>query len=106
MLVDVTPVFENTTMQASYSNSNVLIGYFVYPCEGYVLHSSSFDDPVIDDETGLETGEVILGYIDSFVGVTRNYDFQANPLNIYAVLESEVPADRIFGVGNNDHEIM
>jgi hypothetical protein len=105
MYVDVTPVFENTTMQASYNSSNVLIGYRVSPCEGYVLHSSSFDDPVIDEETGLETGEVILGYIDSFVGLTRNYNFETNPLNIYAVLKTEVPADRIFGV-DNDHEVM
>lgn len=105
MLVDVTPVFENTTMKASYSNSNVLIGYFVYPCEGYVLHSSSYDEPIIDEETGLETGEVMLGYIDSSVGLTRNYNFETNPLNIYAVLRNEVPADRIFGE-DNDHEVM
>lgn len=106
MLVDVTPYFENTTMQASYNSSNVLIGYCVYPCEGYVLHSASYDEPVIDEETGLETGEVILGYIDSYVGLNRMYNFETNPLNIYAVLRSEVPADRIFGAGDNDHEVM
>ena len=105
MLVDVTPYFENTTMQASYNSSNVLIGYRVNPCEGYVLHSTSFDEPVIDEETGEETGEVILGFIDSYVGLTRNYNFETNPLEIYAVLKSEVPADRIFGE-DNDHEVM
>lgn len=89
MLIDVTPIFENTTMQASYNSSNELIGYCVYPCEGYVLHTSSYDERVIDEETGLETGKIILGYIDSYVMLTRNYDFEANPLNIYAVLESE-----------------
>lgn len=107
MLVDVTPVFENTTMKASYNDmTNALIGYYVYPCEGYVLHSTTLDDPVYDEETGEETGEVILGYRDSFVALTRNYNFETNPLEIYAVLKSSVPADRIFGVGNNDHEIM
>ena len=89
MLIDVTPYFENTTMQESYNSSNKLIGYCIYPCEGYVLHTSSYDEPVIDEETGKETGEIILGYIDSYVMLTRNYDFEANPLNIYAVLESE-----------------
>lgn len=107
MYVNVTPVFENTTMQEFRNDTtNALIAYYIYPCEGYVLHSSSYDDPVIDEETGEETGEVILGYIDSFVMLNRLYNFQANPLNIYAVLKSEIPADRIFGVGNNDHEIM
>jgi hypothetical protein len=89
MLIDTTPIFENTTMQASYNSSNELIGYRVSPCEGYVLHTSSYDEPVIDKETGEETGEVILGYIDSYVMLTHNYDFETNPLNIYAVLKSE-----------------
>ena len=87
MLVDVTPIFENTTMQESYNSSNQLIGYCVYPCEGYVLHTSSYDEPVIDEETGEETGEIIPGYIDSYVMLTRNYNFETNPLNIYAILK-------------------
>lgn len=106
MTVDVTPVYENTTMQAYYNSENVLRGYDIRPCEGYVLHSSGLDFPEVDEETMTETGTILLGYTRGLVTVGYNYDFEANPRNIFAVLESEVPADQIFGGGNNDHEVM
>lgn len=107
MLVDVTPVYENTTMQAYYNNENVLRAYYISPCEGYVLHSTSLDFPEFDEETMTETGVILEGYTRSVSTVPYNYDFEANPKQIYAKLESEVPADQIFGGGsNNDHEVM
>ena len=105
MTVDVTPVFENTTMQAYYNSSNVLRGYYISPCEGYVLHTSNYDTPVFDEE-GNETGEIALGYTRGTISIGYNYNFETNPFNIYAVLESEVPADQIYGGGDNDHEVM
>lgn len=106
MYVDVTPVFENTTMQEYYNSANVLRGYRIYPCEGYVLHTNSYDTPVIDEETMEETGEILLGYTRGDIMVGYNYNFETNPFEIYAVLESEVPAEQIFGGGDNDHEVM
>lgn len=79
-------------------NNGVLIAYSIQANEGYVLH-----DNLLDDED--ENANVILGYYSSFRTVAKNYDFVTNPREFYAVLESEVPADRIFGV-NNDHEVM
>lgn len=107
MTIDVTPIFENTTMQASYNSENVLRTYRISPCEGYVLHSSGLDFPEFDEETMTETGNTLLGYTRGVVTVPYNYDFEANPRNIFAVLETEVPENQIFGGGdNNDHEVM
>lgn len=106
MYEDITPVFENTTMKAYYFN-NTLTSYRITPCEGYVLHTNNYDDNVMNEETGEFTDEVIAGYTRATISVGYNYNFETNPFNIYAVLESEVPADRIFGGGNNnDHEVM
>jgi hypothetical protein len=103
--VDVEPYYENTTMQAYYNDADVLRSYKISPCGGYVLHGNTLDTPVYDEETGEETGEVILGYTRATASVGYNYDFEANLREIYAVLESSVPADQIFG-GGNDHEVM
>ncbi len=106
-LVDVTPVYENTTMKASYNDSNILRTYRIYPIEGYVLHASTLDREVIDEETGEPTGEILLGYYPypAFGTVPYNYDFAANPKQFYAVPEDSVPADQIFNNGGN-HEVM
>ena len=106
-LLDVDPVYENTTMKASYNDSNVLRTYRIYPIEGYVLHSSSLDVEVFDPETGESTGEILPGFYPypAFVTVGYNYDFAANPKQIYAVPEDSVPADQIFNNGGN-HEVM
>lgn len=104
-MIEITSVFENTTMYEVYNSNNVLTGYRVYPNEGYVLHTAGYDEHIYDEETGEETGEIIPGYVDSFIVLNRMYNFETNPLEIYAVLKSEVPADRIFGV-DNDYEVM
>ena len=90
MRVDVTPVYENTTMQAYYNSENVLRVYEIRPCEGYVLHSKGLDFPEFDEETMTETGVILEGYTRSVSTVPYNYDFEANPKEIYAKLETEM----------------
>lgn len=105
--IEMEPYFENTTMLAYYNNSNELRAYRITPKEGYVLHTKNFDIPVIDEETGEETGATIPGYTPATISVGYNYNFEENPFEIYAVLRSEVPENQIFGGGdNNDHEVM
>lgn len=99
--IPVEAVYENTTMEAYYNTSNELVSYFIIPNEGYVLHDNSYDFEVLDEETLQPTGEIKLGYIDYSVNVYHNYDFTANPRQIYAVLKSSVPADQIFNNGGN-----
>lgn len=107
MLVDVTPYFENTTQQAYYNNANVLLSYYIRPIGGYVLHSNTLDEAVVDPETFEETGEVILGYTAGIVSVGFNYDFEENSRGIYAKLRSEVDENYIFGGGDeSDNEVM
>ena len=105
--IDVTPIYENTTMQAYYNSENVLKSYYISPIEGYVLHVNSYDTEVIDEETGEPTGEIILGYIPypAFTSVWHTYDFVTNPFNIYAVPQDTVPENQIFNNGGPEHEV-
>ena len=100
--VDIEAYYENIIMQAYYNDADELRFYKIEPENGYVLHTKNHDVPVFDDE-GMPTDEMVLGYTRGYVQVGYNYNFEANPDNIYAVLESEVPADQIFGGANNDH---
>lgn len=104
--INVAPVYENTTMQEYYDNANVLRAFRIAPIEGYVLHSTSYDEEVYDEE-GNPTGEILLGYIPypAFVQVGYNYNFELNPKQIFAVPADTVPADQIFNNGGN-HEVM
>lgn len=105
--IPVTPVIENTTMQAYYDSSNVLKAFYIYPVEGYVLHDTQYDQPIFDEETGEDTGEIMRGYIPYPAGVSvwHTYDFTANPRQLYCVPEDTVPENQIFNNGN-DHEVM
>ena len=100
---DVTPVIPNTTMQKTFLDG-VERSYLIAPVEGYVLHDKALDWTEIDEFTGEETAK--QGYTGGTVGCGANYDFTANSREFFTVLETEVPADQIFGVGNNDHEVM
>ena len=95
-------------MEAYYNSSNVLRSYYIAPIEGYVLHSTGYDTEVFDEETGEPTGEIIPGYIPypAYVSVGYNYDFDANPRQIYAVPQDTVPENQIFNNGGPEHEIM
>lgn len=96
----VTPIVENTRIEAYYNNENVLRVYYIYPNEGYVLHDTQYDTEVYDEETGEPTGEILLGYIPypSFVSVGYNYNFETNPRQLYVVLADTVPENQIFGL--------
>lgn len=102
---DMNPsLIENTTMKKVFRDG-VHSTYRITPVDGYVLHDNAYDTPLVDPETLEETGEVILGYRTTMASCAASYDFEANPREFYAVPADSVPADRIFGVGN-DHEVM
>ena len=94
--LDVTPYYDNTTMQAYYNKDNVLTAYQIRPVEGYILHDNQFDRPVYYPDTAEETGEIILGYTKSVISVGYNYDFEANPRELYAVSESSIPENQVY----------
>lgn len=77
--------------------------YFINPLEGYVLHDNARDWTDNDPDTMEEI--LKLGYTRGTATCQANYDFTANPREFYAVPEDSVPADQIFG-GGNDHEVM
>lgn len=103
---DLNPtLIENTSMQKIYRDG-VHVQYGITPNENYVLHDITYDEPVYDEETGDETGEVILGYRLSTATCSASYDFTTNPREFYAVPESSVPADQICDVTEPDHETV
>ena len=105
MVVDgnyVTSPIENTTLR-ELLRDGVLDGWKIKAVDGYVLHDKGRDWPDEDPETGEET--IKLGFTRGVATCGENYDFVANPREFYALPESDVPADQIFGTGNN-HEVM
>lgn len=101
---DVNPsLIENTTMKRVLQDG-VNRGYRISPVSGYVLHDKNADWTDVNPDTMEET--YMLGYKRGTVTCGATYDFTANPREFYAVLETDVPADQIFGGGNNDHEVM
>lgn len=96
----------NTTMQKGINGEGVHKTYRITPVEGYVLHDKNYDVPVLDPVTNEETGEVVLGYRTSTASCGASYDFVANPREFYTLPQSDVPADQIFGGGDNDHETI
>lgn len=110
---DTTPIIPNTTMQIYTNNAGVDLTYRITPVAGYVLHDKARDWEAYDEVTGDliydENGNpiVVQGFTTATASCGINYDFEANPREFFTKLESEVPADQIFGGGNNsDHEIM
>ena len=103
---DVIPtLIENTTMRILVSNG-VERTYNITPVSGYVIHDKSLDETIYDDITSEPTGEINLGYTRGMISVSRSYDFTANPREIYAVPESEVDENYIYGGIDNEHEVM
>jgi hypothetical protein len=99
---DVTPtLIANTTIQKGLLNGVHKI-YLITPIDGYVLHDNRLATDI--DIEGNPIDPPTPGYTTATVTVAANYDFTANPNNIYAVLRNTVPEDQIFG-GGNDHEI-
>lgn len=106
--VQVEPYFANTTQEAYYSDTDGrLMSYVIAPVDGYVIHDKEYDEVVVDVETLEPTGEVRLGYTGGSISVGRNYNFEENSREIYAVPRSEVDENYIFGGGDhNGHEVM
>lgn len=77
--------------------------FYITPNEGYVLHDNARDWTEIDPVTMEEISK--LGYTTGTASCGPTYDFTENPREFYTVLASEVPADQIFG-GGDDHEAM
>lgn len=98
----VTPQIENTTQQ-EILRDGVVCSYFIKAVEGYVLHDKALAIPMPPDENGVES--TLPGYTAGEVSCAASYDFTANPREFYAVPRDSVPADQIFGGGDNDHEI-
>lgn len=95
--VNADPIIANTTMQVYYNNQNVLTVYYIYPNEGYVLHNNAFDFETLD-ENGMPTGDIKQGFVPypSFTTVAYNYDWEANPNELFTVLADTVPENQIF----------
>lgn len=86
MLKDIKPYFDNTQMQEYYNDkTKKLVSYYITPLPGYMLHHSALDEAVMDEGTMFPTGEVTPGYTDTFISVNKNYSFDINIFNIYAV---------------------
>ncbi len=94
--IPVEAIIPNTRMEAYYNTSNILRKYYIYPLEGYGLHHNGYDEHILDEE-GNETGEVIQRFTTAFTTVVANYDFEANPDNIFAVPLSELDENQLCG---------
>ena len=75
---------ENTIFELMEKNGKA-ISYIIRPAEGYKLHEITLDEPVFDEETMKETGEMKKGYTTAYVTAGANYDFVKNERQIYAV---------------------
>lgn len=108
---DVIPsLIENTTMYKNLRDG-VHTTYVIEAVEGYVLHDKVLDWEAWDNELNMpmldENGNpvMVLGYATGSCSCAANYDFITNPREFYAVPENSVPADQIFGGGDdNEHE--
>lgn len=75
--------------------------YLISANKGYVLHDGAYDDYPLDENTGMSSDKLVQGYTGATVTVGANYDFVANPRELYAAPYISVPKDRIFGGGKN-----
>ncbi|MBR2476817.1 MAG: hypothetical protein IKB50_01635 [Clostridia bacterium] len=78
----------NTRFEARVNENDETVSYRIYPKDGYLLHESSLDEQIYDDN-GTETS-VITNYTSSFITAGANYDFKSNPRGIYAIAIEEV----------------
>ena len=105
--ITVEAIIPNTRMEAYYNSDNVLRRYYIYPAEGYALHHKLYDEEIIDEETLEPTGEIRQRFTTAFTTVVADYDFVANPDEIFAVLLSELDEDQLCGVSTEpEHEVM
>ena len=117
---NVTPtLIPNTTMRKMLIDGVHKV-YVIEAIDGYVLHDKMGDYTDMDWETGIETPR--MAFYGGSCTCPANYDF--TPVQVtdengvtytaygagrefFAIPESDVPSNQIFGGGdNNDHEIM
>lgn len=79
----------------------VLSAYEVKTDEGYVMYNPNANNTEIDPET-MEARPVIYYY--TIKGLNKNYNFANFPW--VAVPRDSVDENYIFGIGDNNHEIM
>lgn len=72
-------------MQEYYDANGNATAFKIVPQDGYKIHISSRDTEVIDEISGEKTGEIKPGYTTSFIRLCYSYDFETNPLDIYAL---------------------
>lgn len=87
MYKEIEPKIDNTIFEARTDENGEIISYRISPAEGYKLHEITLDEDVIDEETLESTGESKLGFTKSYITAGRNYDFEKNERQIYAVKE-------------------
>ncbi len=85
MYTDIESIIENATMKKYFNNEGKFTAYIIEPFPDFMLHINSRDEIVFDPQTNMPTGEVIKGYTKGEVRVCADYDFNENPLGIYAV---------------------
>lgn len=96
-------ILPNITVTEVISGGEV-IGHRLTANEGYVMYDTSANDVIPRPDP--ETGEIIpVPIIYYFREVTIPVRVPVENWTWVAVPENEVPADHIFG-GGNDHEVM
>ena len=114
-----TPIIPNTIMEKGYADGTHKI-YRIKPIANYVLHDNTLDIPEINEETMEETIKFGYSPYGFYKSCGANYDFTTHTVtdengntytaygnrDFFAVPESDVPADQIFGVDEPEHEVM
>jgi hypothetical protein len=80
---------EHATTKAKYDADGNILWYQLSPNEGYKLHEITLDEEVCDEETLEPTGEIKLGFTESYVTAGADYDFEKNDRQIYVVAKEE-----------------
>ena len=84
MLTTIKALITNTTMKKYTTDEGKELSIWITPKKGYELHDKNYDTPVIDEATGIETGEITEGFRISTATVSIDYDFDKNPREFYA----------------------
>lgn len=93
-------IYPNITVYDRFRDG-VLNGWRVNANEGYVFYDENAEDTILDPET---MEEVPITYYYTIRYLNPNYNW-AN-FALVAVPRNSVPADQIFGGGNDNHEVM
>ena len=91
---DIETKIANASMQKVVSEDGKFT-YRITPNKGFVLHDKLYDESLMDEVTAEETGKVILGFRKSTAIESSDYDFELNPRQFYAILETEKPTEPV-----------